>query len=854
MKNIKEHISNIIENQNINEINNELLLKLCEREEDGKIKFIEEECRIWDFKERFFLKYKGEYFGGIIRAILAFHNTHGGILIFGVEDTERTPGHDRNRKINIERVNSALRIKLSEPIECQHKRINLDDDNEATAVDIILVPQRKRNGPPVKSLFSDGKLKANTLYYREGAENLEASSKDIPFLYSTRPSPYSLLMPAKIENTEITNSLPENPATIQTFIGRKNVIELLWAWVFTSKRAPRHFLYGNAGSGKTAIAYEFAQLIVDHGAGIKNSVGHEIDQVIFLTAKSRELISSKGIIKVSGRQDFANSAELFCAILQYTPYSEDSLEDLSEEELADKLEELFEKYCILLIIDDIDTLSVEQTETGSELLRDVIGKTTGSKILYTQRHAPESGSSHAINIPGMELETEYVEFIEACTKQFDVIKPDDDMRDGQLSDLSGRIPLMVEVMIGLRRTCGSYEKVVEAFQGKSGKEAREYMYSREYGRINNEKSKYVLLALQLWNKPVAFETLSASLGFDDDSLQKAILEVNQMFIRSEETNNGDSQYCLNKVASIFIDSVSSKLPRYVRLDETIKTQKKGNQGVSNVVEGLKKKVKSFINQNELKEAYNEVFEKKYNESDRQRSDFRGLRAFAAFKQSPPKIEQGRSEMERGFVLGTMQETDILIWYFFEIENENYLKASDICDLVIGGKGYNNKFVAQLYSRKGYCLSTYAIRIRFDNAEKAIKYSKQSVEANLKACYLIGADEATYSKNKRGTIKSIMTLYNLSNDHDAEVDFFDCITKFKGSSDIFWDPIAESFIELKNELLRVTSDKQKKQKVGYLSLLMNISDNKNNLFRNPIKKKEFKSYCLKLKNLLLDKDN
>ena len=77
----------------------------------------------------------------------------------------------------------------------------------------------------------------------------------------------------------------------------------------------------------------------------------------------------------------------------------------------------------------------------------------GAKILYTLRNTPTQSLAQAIEVPGLE-DAEYREFISACCKQFRQPEPSQIIIDGPLSERSERRPLIIEAVIGLRRTAG----------------------------------------------------------------------------------------------------------------------------------------------------------------------------------------------------------------------------------------------------------------------------------------------------------------------------------------------------------------------------------------------------------------
>jgi hypothetical protein len=108
---------------------------------------------------------------------------------------------------------------------------------------------------PYKFLKPLGKYPADTIWIRNGHEVLGASPTNFPMLFCRHDSPTSAL----------DGSLPPSPATIKRFIGRIKVMEDLFDWLQNSDE-PRVYLYGKGGSGKSTIAFEFAQLLRTFGS------------------------------------------------------------------------------------------------------------------------------------------------------------------------------------------------------------------------------------------------------------------------------------------------------------------------------------------------------------------------------------------------------------------------------------------------------------------------------------------------------------------------------------------------------------------------------------------------------------
>jgi schlafen family protein len=193
--------------------------------------FPEQECAYWDYKAQFPFSLSDDYFGGILRLVCAFYNSFGGLIIFGVKDDTRTPGHNLV-KINVERLNNVIRTDLTKPIEVKHREYFLDEGGDLTRkVDVILVPKRPMSVPPVRLSKKVGQEPANRIFMRVGHEVVEPTSIDLPSLYSSRDD-YGLASgdgPAPVQN-----ALPPRPATLKEFIGRRDALDRLYSWLFAS--------------------------------------------------------------------------------------------------------------------------------------------------------------------------------------------------------------------------------------------------------------------------------------------------------------------------------------------------------------------------------------------------------------------------------------------------------------------------------------------------------------------------------------------------------------------------------------------------------------------------------------------
>ena len=135
---------------------------------------------------------------------------------------------------------------------------------------------------------------------------------------------------------------------------------------------------------------------------------------------------------------------------------------------------------VVLFIDDIDTLTTKGIDPGSDFIYRVLCRAKRlSKVLYTLRNAPSQSMTNSIEVPGLSGQ-ELNEFIAECVHEFKVPEPTDEFKTTTLITLSERRPLLIESIIALVRTSGSYKKAAQLFEQHAGEQIRDYVFAREW--------------------------------------------------------------------------------------------------------------------------------------------------------------------------------------------------------------------------------------------------------------------------------------------------------------------------------------------------------------------------------------
>ena len=799
MPNVRDVVSTAIEAEDIKQLPTDFHHLLA----DGKNATVsEEECVLWDYKRDCIHSFTDDYFGSIVRLICALHNTYGGIIIFGVHDKKRTIGHNKV-SLDVETLNSRLREIFETSVACNIR--NFSDTEEGvgsgSGIDVLLIPKRKTMNPPVRPGRSLGKYPSEKLYIREGHEVRDARSDDLSFLYSSRNNPYLDTSEDQRHYEKIECSLPANPATMNSFVGRVNVIETLWHWLFNLDDS-RRFLFGDGGSGKTTIAFEFAKLVIENGAGVKNYFDYPIDNVIFLTAKEKKLDTNSGQI-IESSSEFDSAEDLFRQILFLCNFgSEEDFKDLDHDRLKLQLRELFDSANIFLIIDDIDTLMNKGIDPGAEDLNQILSRSkSGSKALFTNRANMGVVSRAAIEVPSLERETEYREFVTKCCDQFQQPLPDENIIFGDLEEAASRRPLVLEIIIGLARSCGGLANAIEHYKGVGGTQTRNYLFEREYNALAKKQSKWVLAALSIFDSPTTFEDLHRVIQVDEEETRSAIVEVRDMFLSLNNEFDDETRYELKEVAKGYIREVREQITHFETLKERIRYRRSGQLEHNRELEDIIEKAK-LLEKESPRSAYNYLFETTFKPKIMERPDFRGFRGYIACKQSSPDFNIISDEMKYATDINAIETKWIREWFYtLEKKSEILDGAMNVCDIVIEGKGYKNGERAEFASRRGKLYWDLAQQTIGANPEKGLNYVWASVETNLRATNFAMRDpNCNFTDYLNRTSQVLVRYYSYCMDSESENKFFSNTRDLALSdSNCLVDPYFEGFSWLKPRL-------------------------------------------------------
>lgn len=750
-------------------------------------RFLIQETTIIDFKETIPKYFTDDYGAGIIRLSIAFYNTYGGIIVFGVKDKtlEIIP---QDNLLNVEALNRVLSDITDCQFECHYRKYSISATDD---VQVLLVPPRPIIRP-ARLRTSLSKYSKGTVWVRDRHEVLEAQSRHLPLLYGNRSTFFSS---DDRLSTPVHRSLPPSPSIMEEFIGRFELINHLWEWLIFGK-TPRLYLSGPGGSGKSTLAYEFANSVATSDIPINLQNGQKLDYVIYLSAKETAFDINAMKSELFKMKDFSNSEQQYQQILFHSGMvSSDDLKQKSPDSIETTIDELIENFNGLLIIDDIDALSRRSIDTGEEFLFLKSAQSSGSlKVLYTLRFPPSYALNTSKEVPALEFSTEYMTFLESCCQQFGVAYPNHTAVVNIFEESAG-LPLIVETIVALRRTCTSYEEALSSYRQREGDAARQYLYQREYDALGSKtKSRQVLAALVKLNAPATFTTLVSITSSTPEQVRDSISQIRGIFLRAIEGDGGDTLYEVTKPAQYFINKVSDLLPYIPALERSVQHFKQESVRTSPHEAAILFKFTKLARERLFNNIIEEAKNISANDPVMGNPRFLGLLGQGYAESGGPYAEDAREYFRRAFLLHDRDIYMLRSWYHLEMSAPHTTgNAEKLCKSVISTSDLPPRYKSEFYSKLGRTLEVQARPHRFTNKDRAIELMKDAIVAYLEGAWLSrGISQMDRSLQREWLVQANGQFFSLI-DHDPEP-IFDIIDKCLSTDHDIDLEAAETLIE------------------------------------------------------------
>ena len=315
--------------------------------------------------------------------------------------------------------------------------------------------------------------------------------------------------------------LPPSDEIYTDFVGRPKELLALSDWLATDN--PQILVWGYGGAGKSALAYKFAR-------DIRESSNENLLATAWVSAKIQEYI--EGVVKMRAA-DFNDLDSLLGAIWSALYGDDAPARNLAADDIIQELAE----FPILLVVDDFDTVS-EDESLSEFLLHDL--RNTPTRVIYTSRRRVPGIKN--LEVPSFS-NTELHDFIllrspaygadaEQCVKRLDAIRR-----------VTGGYPLFVDDLLHHAALVG-VDVSLRDWSQKKGDAAREYALRRQIDHLGRSCGD-VLIALAAANRALTPVEISNISGLTDDDSEDNLRELLRWRMVNRVTEEAAPAYRMN---------------------------------------------------------------------------------------------------------------------------------------------------------------------------------------------------------------------------------------------------------------------------------------------------------------------
>ena len=349
---------------------------------------------------------------------------------------------------------------------------------------------------------------------------------------------------------ELGGTLPPETEIVSGFVGREAQIQALSTWLITDK-SRQFVIWGYGGSGKSALAYQFAREVRD---GAPSS----LQAVMWLSAKSQEYVEGEirdRMADFTTIETFGHA--LWAAIYDDTPTSAQSTREGIISELSDTPS--------LLIIDDLDSV-IDDEDLAHFLLFEL--PMSKSRIVYTTRQRVHG--LQTIDVTGFD-DRELLKFITSRARQYDLDVDECQRRLRAIHSVTDGFPLFVDDLMRHSMLSG-LENAISDWSQRKGDAARAYALRRQLSSLG-ESARRALIGVAVANRPVSSLELSNISGFTDDDTQHAIKDLLRWRLvnRLEIDASGRPTFSCNRNTARLVQRTYGRDPTYGAYQASFKT-------------------------------------------------------------------------------------------------------------------------------------------------------------------------------------------------------------------------------------------------------------------------------------------
>ena len=448
-----------------------------------------------------------------------------------------------------------------------------------------------------------------------------------------------------------------------------------------------------------------------------------LDLVIYLSAKKKELNPIGGKIQTSEITDFESAREQFVAIIEAAGgFGTEVSDELSDKAIVDRLKNILTQFTILLVVDDIDTLTTKGLDSGSDTLYRILVKySKGGKVLYTLREEPLLSVNQSQVVTGLDAELEYIDFVSSCCKQFNVREPSPEFMMGSLESTSECLPLVLETIIGFRRTTSTYFEATNLWLDKRGEEAREYLFRREYDRLAaDNRARNLLLLLLLLDIPAPTSIILAILRCTPNQLADSIAATKDLFLTIDDDSKGESLFSIGAVTKTFIEKASIELPHYQTLCQRVTYYKSENITQSAEVAAVAIQLERRLSEDDVTGAREYYESKNLRANVLEHPRIQCIAGDIYSKQEPPDLERARQHYQAAVNAEYLDRAMMRSWFYMELNQGLFARAAKVCRMVIDRDRFNMAARSEFHGKRGLTYRNEARQLMGDSPTSGVQ--------------------------------------------------------------------------------------------------------------------------------------
>lgn len=636
------------------------------------------ECELLDYKQELHDDKIAQ--AKAVVSIVSMYNTYGGYIVYGVAERQSETEFEvvgiKKDSLDIERLKALAKEYTGERIQLTLQYFSTDvSGGEDNQIGLLYIPKRTdheplcfgKRGPEDVSKKNKPIFVEEDIYYRKGDECILAKGLAVLNLAGPRPCPYddtrSPINELKLARSNIQNNLPDRGFICARFIGRQLQIEELWSW-FADEFSHVRVLAGEGGLGKTSIAYQFAEMLC-------KETSSDIERIIWVTAKKQQFsgYENRSIDVPETHFDSYHGLLLeLCSELGFLP---SELDGASEKLLKKYIQEGAKITTTLIVVDDVDSLPVEEQRKVLEI--GFLFGGTNSRLLLTTRVNLGYSSDIAIQIKGFDL-PDYRIYIDILQERYNHVGLTASQVE-TIHDTTGGSPLFTESLYRLMRYA-TFGNAINEWRGHLGEDARAAALSREVEQLSPEAKRTLLAAAYL--RECSFIELSQVTGYSESVLGDCVSSLKSLYLLSApqitteprfEIGFNTKQFVLKSQASIASD--------YKKIEQRVKELRsqagslRGKKATP-IVGAAINQAMAQLRQNEAGRALETIAAAEKQCKDE--PDLLTMKARCLLKMTPPQPDEARRLAKKAFNAGSRKEVLFEIWYEAEWAAKHYIGA------------------------------------------------------------------------------------------------------------------------------------------------------------------------------------